>query len=171
MEKPSSPAVFTGALPHPRPPPHSSAEPAFSLGRDGSSRQKQLSKASKEAGTAVLASGERDSNHWWISATGQTELRTQEPCPCGPLRPVLQALRIRSQAPALGKVELVERMQSPKDWTSPAVWTEALCVPAQSLHLGAAPSWGIFARHCVGGCFAAACLASTLYGSSNAPPV
>ena len=90
---------------------------------------------------------------------------------CGPLRPVLQALRIRSQALALGKVELVERMQSPKDWTSPAVWTEALCVPAQSLHLGAAPSWGIFARHCVGGCFAAACLASTLYGSSNAPPV
>lgn len=86
----------------------------------------------------------------------------QEPCPCGPLGPVLQALCVRLQAPVLGKVEVVERMQSPKDWKSPAVWTEALCVPAQSLHLGAAPSWGIFARHCVGGCSAAAYLASTL---------
>lgn len=112
-------AISLGCVHRSPPPPslphHSSSEPAFSLGRDTSSHQKQLSKDGKEAGTAVLASGERDSNQWWISAAGQRELTDegapgQEPYPCSPLRPELQALCIRSQAPVLGKVEAVERM-------------------------------------------------------------
>lgn len=88
----------------------------------------------------------------------------QEPCACSPPGPELQALCIRSQAPVLGRVEVVERTQAPKDWKAPSGWTEALCVPAQSLQRGTAPSCGVCwaAVRCVGECFAATYLASAL---------
>lgn len=135
--------------PHPSTP-SSSSEPAFSLGRHGSSRQKQLSKAGKEAGTAILASGERDSNQRRISATGQTELPDAGAAWPGALSlqspgPDLQAVCIRSQAPVLGKVEVGERTQAPKDWKAPESGQKPSASPLSPSNvtlLPAAPSAG-----------------------------
>ena len=165
-------AISLGCVHRSPPPPslphHSSSEPAFSLGRDRSSHQKQLSKDGKEAGTAVLASGERDSNQWWISAAGQRELRDVHAAWPGALS--LQSPGTRTAGP-LHKVAGPSAGQSggggedaPEDWQALAGWTEALCVPAQSLQRSAAPSRGVCwaALRRVGGCFAATDLASTL---------
>lgn len=149
MEKPSAWAVFTGARPHPRSLTTAAQSLPSASGGTGPAIRSNCPRTARRRAPPSwpLGKGIRINGGFLPLDRGSSGMRMrpgQEPCPCSPLGPELQALCIRSQAPVLGKVEAVERMhrKTGKRWQGGQKPSASPLSPSNAALLPAAASAG-----------------------------